>query len=80
MNGAMLFWPYRRRRVGAEFFLFSVRKRHLNGIMLRYCEYLIDCSIINICLLTKKYVVLEISVYSRGISTVSGFAQYTKLC
>ena len=54
MNGATLFWPYRRRRVGAEFFLFSVRNRHLNGIFLLYHEYLVDCSIINICLLPKN--------------------------
>ena len=53
MNGATLFWPYRGRRAGAEFFLFSVRNRHLNGIFL-YHEYLVDCSIINICLLPKN--------------------------
>ena len=48
MNGATLLWPYRRRRVGAGILI--IFNHYLNGIILLYLDYLIDCSIINICL------------------------------
>ena len=51
MNGATLLLPYRRRRVGAGILI--IFNHYLNVIILLYLDYLIDCSIINICLLAK---------------------------